>query len=48
MYAAQVETLDVTAPDEYETAELLMTYGTDVSLDDIVTMFHDVLLDIYQ
>jgi hypothetical protein len=43
MYQAVVETMDETAPDEYETAELMLTFSTDVALADIVATFDTAL-----
>jgi hypothetical protein len=43
MYTAQIETLDETAPDEFETAELLMTYGESMALSDMEALFRSAL-----
>jgi len=43
MYAAVIETLDETAPDETETAELLLTFEETMSLADIVASLRGAL-----
>lgn len=47
LYAAVIETLDVTAPDEYETAEMMLTYvdygPCTLTLDEVVLDFDTAL-----
>ena len=44
----KLDFLDETAPDEYETAELMLTYGVTESLDSIVSMFDAAVHAIYE
>jgi hypothetical protein len=49
IYAAVIETMDETAPDETETASLMLTYGQcALTLDQVVGNFHDALQSIYR
>lgn len=48
LYAAVFETMDDTAPDETETASLMLTYGGCLTLDQVVGNFHNALQSIYQ
>lgn len=46
IFAAQVETMDDTAPDEYETAGLMLTFGGTLTLDQVVALFHTVVMSL--